>query len=130
MISFDLGVVRSKVKVTRADFFSIVSGLKLKGFSSWIDDTSHFVFFKDIFLSIMFFTITDIIIHTELLVAKIKSCIPKLCDKEGNIFLILPGQYFFNIARTLCDQSFPRIALCPAHLSYCCYIPQAFAFVR
>ena len=29
-----------------------------------------------------------------------------LCDKEGNILLILPGQYFFNIARTLCDQSF------------------------
>ena len=28
-----------------------------------------------------------------------------LCE-EGNIFLILPGQYFFNIARTLCDQSF------------------------
>ena len=75
-------------------------------------------------------TISVIIIHTELLVAKIKSCIPKLCDKEGNIFLILPGQYFFNIARTLCDQSFPRIALCPAHLSYCCYVPQAFAFVR
>ena len=74
--------------------------------------------------------IPHIIIHTELLVAKIKSCIPKLCDKEGNIFLILPGQYFFNIARTLCDQSFPRIALCPAHLSYCCYVPQAFAFVR
>ena len=74
--------------------------------------------------------ILKIIIHTELLVAKIKSCIPKLCDKEGNIFLILPGQYFFNIARTLCDQSFPRIALCPAHLSYCCYVPQAFDFVR
>ena len=71
-----------------------------------------------------------IIIHTELLVAKIKSCIPKLCDKEGNIFLILPWQYFFNIAQTLCDQSFPRIVLCPAHLSYCCYVPQAFAFVR
>ena len=48
----------------------------------------------------------------------------------GQYFLILPGQYFFNIARTLCDQSFPRIALCPAHLSYCCYVPQAFAFVR
>ena len=74
--------------------------------------------------------ILSIIIHTELLVAKIKSCILKLCDKEGNIFLILPGQYFFNTARTLCDQSFPRIALCPAHLSYCCYVPQAFAFVR
>ena len=28
-----------------------------------------------------------------------------LCE-EGNIFLILPGQYFFNIALTLCDQSF------------------------
>ena len=41
MISIDLGVVRSKVKVTRADSFSTVSGLKLKGFSSWIDDTSH-----------------------------------------------------------------------------------------
>ena len=41
MISIDLGVVRSKVKVTKADSFSTVSGLKLKGFSSWIDDTSH-----------------------------------------------------------------------------------------
>ena len=39
MISIDLGVIRSKV--TRADSFSTVSGLKLKGFSSWIDDTSH-----------------------------------------------------------------------------------------
>ena len=34
MISIDLGVVRSKVKVTRADSFSTVSGLKVKGFSS------------------------------------------------------------------------------------------------
>ena len=40
--------------------------------------------------------IIDIIIHTELLVAKIKSCIPKLCDKEGNIFLILPELYVTN----------------------------------
>ena len=46
-----------------------------------------------------------IIIHTELLVAKINRVFP-FSDKEGNIFLILPGQYFFNIARTLCDQSF------------------------
>ena len=29
-----------------------------------------------------------------------------LFDKEGNMFLILLGQYFLNIARTLCDQSF------------------------
>ena len=66
----------------------------------------------------MFFTITDIIIHTELLVAKIKSCIPRA---------LWGGQYFFNIARTLCNQSFniylrlryvvvPRIALCPPTL--------------
>ena len=43
-------------------------------------------------------TIFHIIIHTELLVAKIKSCIPKLCDKEGNIFLILilPELYVTN----------------------------------
>ena len=32
MISIDLGVIRSKVTVTRADSFSTVSGLKLKGF--------------------------------------------------------------------------------------------------
>ena len=61
-------------------------------------------------------TIYFIIIHTELLVAKIKSCIPKLCDKEGNIFSILPGQYFFNIARTLCDQSVPKIGYAPPTL--------------
>ena len=41
-------------------------------------------------------TIYLIIIQTELLVAKIKSCIPKLCDKEGNIFLILPELYVTN----------------------------------
>ena len=41
MISIVLVVIRSKVKVTRTDSFSTVSGLKLKGFSSWIDDTSH-----------------------------------------------------------------------------------------
>ena len=59
---------------------------------------------------------------------------------SGNIFLYPPQGHpilykycpvnNFNIARTLCDQSFPRIALSPAHLSYCCYVPQAFAFVR
>ena len=52
-------------------------------------------------VSQMYLTMFIIIIHTEILVAKIKSCIPKLCDKEGNIFLILPGQYFFNIARAI-----------------------------
>ena len=48
----------------------------------------------------------------------------------GQYFFNIARAIFFNIARTLCDQSFPRIALCPAHLSYCCYVPQAFAFVR
>ena len=44
MISIDLG---SKVKDTRADSFSAVSGLKLKGFSSWIDDTLHLMSMSD-----------------------------------------------------------------------------------
>ena len=39
-----------------------------------------------------------IIIHTELLVTKIKSCIPRA--------LWQGGQYYYDIALALCDQSF------------------------
>ena len=66
-----------------------------------------------------------------------------LCDKKGNIInivrailLISPGLYETNHVTLIYvyDMSLefivPRIALCPAHLSYSCYVPQALAFVR
>ena len=57
-----------------------------------------------------------IIIHTELLVAKIKSCILKLCDKEGNIFLILPGQYFLILPELYVTNHFRESRYAPPTL--------------
>ena len=46
-----------------------------------------------------------IIIHTGLLVTKIKSCIPRDLW-GGQYFFNIAQAIFLNIARTLCDQSF------------------------
>ena len=54
--------------------------------------------------------------------------------KRRAILLRLSGLYVtnhltLNYVYDMYEFIVPRIALCPAHLSYCCCVPQAFAFL-